>query len=152
MKVEKDFEDFIKLLNKHNVNYLIVGAYALALYAEPRNTGDIDIFIERSERNAKKILKALKEFDFESLGLAVKDFIAKNMIVQLGVQPVRIDIISTISGVSFEEAFAAKEKKQFGKTVANFISKEFLIKNKKASARKKDLADLELLLKKKKNT
>ena len=148
MKVEKDFEDFIKLLNNHNVRYLIVGAYALALYAEPRNTGDIDIFIEGSEGNAKNILKVLKEFGFESLELTVKDFITKNMIVQLGVQPVRIDIISTISGVSSEEAFTAKEKKQFGKTTANFISEEFLIKNKKASARKKDLADLELLLKK----
>ena len=150
MKVEKGFEDFIKLLNKHKVSYLVVGAYALALYAEPRNTGDIDVFIERSEVNAKKILKVLSEFGFESLELTVKDFITQNIIIQLGVQPVRIDIITTISGVSFEDAFAKKEKKQFGKTVANFISKEFLIKNKKASARNKDLADLELLLKKNK--
>jgi len=119
-------EEFIKLLNNHNVRYLIVGAYALALYAEPRNTGDIDIFIEGSEGNAKNILTVLKEFGFESLELKLKDFITKNMIVQ----PVRIDIISNISGVNFEEAFAVKEKKQFGKTVANFISEEFLIKNK----------------------
>jgi len=142
-------EDFIELLNKHNVKYLIVGAYALALYAEPRNTGDIDVFIERTDENATNLLKALEEFGFGSLALTVTDFISENIIVQLGVQPVRIDIITTISGVSFEEAFSTKEKKQFGKTVANFISKKFLIKNKKTSARKKDLADLELLLKKK---
>lgn len=150
MKVEKDFEDFIEWLNKHEVNYLIVGAYALALFAEPRNTGDIDIFIERSKENAEKIISVLNDFGFESLGLTAKDFVKKNMVVQLGVQPVRIDIISSISGVNFDEAYVFKEVKQFGKTTANFISKEFLIKNKKATARKKDLADLELLLKKKK--
>jgi hypothetical protein len=77
MKVEKDFEDFIELLNKHKVNYLIVGAYALALFAEPRNTGDIDIFIERTKENAEKILDVLKEFGFESLGLKTNDFIKK---------------------------------------------------------------------------
>lgn len=151
MKVEKDFEDFIKLLNKYNVSYLIVGAYALALFAEPRNTGDIDIFIKRSGENAEKMLVVLKEFGFESLRLSSKDFVTKDMVVQLGVQPVRIDIISSISGVAFDEAYEFKEQKQFGKTTAYFISKEFLIKNKKASARKKDLADLELLLKKRKS-
>ena len=150
MKVEKDFEDFIKLLNKFEVKYLIVGAFALALFVEPRNTGDIDFFIERSEENAGKILKVLKEFGFESLDLNIKDFTTENMVVQLGVQPVRIDIISSISGVNFYDAYASREEKQFGKTKANFISKEYLIMNKKASARKKDLLDLELLLKKKK--
>jgi hypothetical protein len=150
MKVEKDFEDFIELLNKYSVNYLIVGAYALALFAEPRNTGDIDIFVERSKENAEKILVVLKEFGFAGLDIALNDFMTKDMVVQLGVQPVRIDIITSISGVDFGDAFKFKEEKQFGKTMAYFISKEFLIKNKKASARKKDLADLELLLKKKK--
>jgi len=149
MKVEKDFEDFIKLLNKFEVKYLIVGAYALALYAEPRNTGDIDIFIERSKENAEKIFSVLTEFGFSSLDIEVEDFMKKNFVIQLGVQPVRIDIITNISGVNFNEAFKFREVKQFGRTTANFISKKFLIKNKKASARKKDLADLELLLKKK---
>ena len=151
MKVEKDFEDFIGLLNKYKVSYLIIGAYALALFAEPRNTGDIDIFIERSENNARKIIKVLKEFGFEGLGLTLKDFIKKNMVIQLGVQPVRIDIITNISGVNFEEAYDTREEIQFGKITANFISKEFLIKNKQATARIKDLADLELLLKKQRN-
>lgn len=150
MKVEKDFEDFVKLLNKHKVNYLIVGAYALALYAEPRNTGDIDIFIKRSDENAKKMLDVLEDFGFTDLDISLMDFTTKDMVIQLGVQPVRIDIITSISGVNFEEAFNFKEEKQFGKSKAYFISKELLIKNKKASARKKDLADLELLLKSKK--
>lgn len=147
MKVEKDFEDFIELLNKNEVKYLIVGAYALALFAEPRNTGDIDIFYDRTKINAKKILKVLKDFGFQSLELTIDDFIQKEVVIQLGVPPVRIDLISTISGVNFKEAYLFKEGKQFGTTMANFISKEFLIKNKKATARKKDFADLELLLK-----
>jgi len=137
------------LLNRHKVNYLIVGAYALALFAEPRNTGDIDIFVERTKENADKIINVLIDFGFESFGIIANDFVKKNIVVQLGVQPVRIDIITSISGVNFDEAYTFKEIKQFGKTTANFISKEFLIKNKKATARKKDLADLELLLKKK---
>ncbi|GAB4139977.1 MAG: hypothetical protein Fur0015_10530 [Ignavibacteriales bacterium] len=147
MRVEQDFEDFIRLLNKHKVKYLIVGAYALALYTEPRNTGDIDVFIERTEENAYNILSALKEFGFESLGLKVTDFMTENMVIQLGVQPVRIDILSSISGVDFQDAYQEKEVKNFGKSKANFISKKFMILNKKTSNRKKDLADLELLLK-----
>ncbi len=150
MKVEKDFEDFIELLNKHKVEYLIVGAYALALYAEPRNTGDIDIFIGMSNENAKKMLDVLEEFGFESLRLSKNDFLEENMVIQLGVQPVRIDILTSISGVDFREAYLNKEVTQFGDVKANFISKEYLIKNKKSSGRKIDLADLELLSKNKK--
>lgn len=145
MKVEKDFADFVKLLNKHKVQYLIVGAYALALYAEPRNTGDIDIFINRSNENVENILKVLIDFGFEGLSLTESDFMRKDNVIQLGVSPVRIDIITSISGVDFDEAYQDKVSHKFGNTTANFISKEFLIKNKKASARKKDLADLELL-------
>jgi hypothetical protein len=116
---------------------------------EPRNTGDIDFFIENSAENAEKMLKVLKEFGFADLDITIQDFIKENMVVQLGVPPVRIDIISGISGVSFNEAFETKVKNKFGKTTAFFISKSLLIKNKKASARIKDLADVELLQKSK---
>ncbi len=146
MKVEKDFVEFIKLLNEHEVKYLIIGAYALALYAAPRNTGDIDIFIERSDENAQKILHALKDFGFCELDVMVDDLIKDDIIIQLGVAPVRIDLLTSISGVDFYDAFSTKALRSFGKTKANFISKEFLIKNKRASGRTKDLADLELLL------
>lgn len=147
MRVERDFVDFIKLLNKHNVQYLIVGAYAMALYSEPRNTGDIDFFIEPTEANALKVLDVLKEFGMESLDISISDLINENMVVQLGVAPVRIDLLSSISGVNFNEAYTEIEKKKFGETEANFISKKHLIKNKKASNRKKDISDLEILLK-----
>ena len=143
LKVEKDFEEFIELLNKHNVQYMIVGAYALALYAKPRNTGDIDIFLSRTEANANLMLIVLKEFGFESAGISKEDFLTEGRIIQLGVSPVRIDIINSIDGVSFAEAYERVENVRFGDTKANFISKEDLIKNKLSSNRKKDQADLE---------
>jgi len=117
-----------------------------ALYAEPRNTGDIDIFIERSDKNAQRILHVLKDFGFSELDVMIDDLIKDDIIIQLGVAPVRIDLLTSISGVDFDDAFSTKALRSFGKTKANFISKKFLIKNKRASGRTKDLADLELLL------
>jgi predicted nucleotidyltransferase len=145
LKAEKDFEEFIGLLNKNKINYMIVGAYALALYAKPRNTGDLDIFIERSENNAKSMLKVLKEFGLESLEITKEDFMTEGRVLQLGVSPVRIDIMSSIDGIEFNTAFNRIEKVNFGSITANFISKEDLIKNKSSSKRKKDQADLEEL-------
>ena len=142
-KAEKDFVEFIELLNKHNVKYLIVGAYALALYAKPRNTGDLDIFISSSDNNAASMVKVLKEFGFESAEINKKDFLTRGRIIQLGVSPVRIDIMNTIDGVKFNEAYKQVVKVRFGNSMANFISKEHLIKNKLSSKRKKDQADLE---------
>ncbi|MDY0082478.1 MAG: nucleotidyltransferase [Ignavibacteriaceae bacterium] len=145
LKAEKDFAEFIELLNKYNVEYMIVGAYALALYSRPRNTGDLDIFINSTLDNAKRLLKTIKEFGFENAGIEEDDFIIKGRIVQLGVSPVRIDIINDIDGVDFLSAFKNKETFQFGKVAANFISRLDLIKNKRASKRKKDAADLDEL-------
>ena len=96
LKVEKDFEEFVELLNKFSVEYMIVGAYALALYSRPRNTGDIDVFINSSSKNAKQIIKVIEEFGFENAGIEENDFITRGRIVQLGVSPVRIDIINEI--------------------------------------------------------
>jgi len=146
MRVEKDFEEFIELLNKQKVKYLIVGAYALALYSEPRNTGDIDVFVESSKENAEKILKVLELFGFGEIGITFEDLISKNMVVQLGVPPVRIDILTSISGVKFKEAYNSKVEHKFGNSKTYFLSKENMIINKKASGRKKDLADLESLM------
>jgi len=142
-KAEKDFVEFIELLNKHKVKYLIVGAYALALYAKPRNTGDLDIFIGKTEKNALLLVRVLEEFGFKTVEIDKNDFLTDGRIIQLGVSPVRIDIMNTIDGVKFEEAYKQVEKVRFGNTLANFISKEFLIKNKLSSNRKKDEADLE---------
>lgn len=146
MKVEKDFEDFIKLLNYHKVKYLIVGAYALIFYTTPRNTGDIDIFIERSDLNSQKVLDTLKDFGFESLGSKKEDFLNPDLVIQLGFSPNRIDLITGISGVTFQEAYRNKVSGKIGSEEVYFISAQDLLKNKKAAGRTKDLADAELLL------
>lgn len=145
MRVEKDFEDFIRLLNYHKVKYLVVGAYALIYYTYPRNTGDIDFFVEASVSNAGKILKALKDFGFESSTLKKEDFIKPDTIFQLGVRPNRIDLITGISGVSFSTAYKNKVKSNFGTEKVYFISAKDLLKNKRAAARSKDIADAEVI-------
>jgi len=145
MKAEKDFEEFIELLNKHKVKYMIVGAYAFALYAKPRNTGDLDIFIESSEDNADLMMRVLDEFGMQSLKITKEDFITEGRVIQIGVSPVRIDIMNVIDGVSFKDAITRIENVKFGNTTANFISKEDFIQNKSSSNRKKDQADLEEL-------
>ena len=145
MKAERDFEEFIELLNKHKVKYMIVGAYAFALYAKPRNTGDLDIFIERSDENADLMVRVLTEFGLKSLEISKNDFIAEGRIIQLGISPVRIDIMNIIDGVSFSEALNRIEKVKFGDSIANFISKADLIKNKLSTNRLKDKADAEEL-------
>jgi predicted nucleotidyltransferase len=145
MKAEKDFEEFIELLNKHKVQYMIIGAYAFAIYVRPRNTGDLDIFIESSEDNAELMMQVLVEFGMESLKITKEDFIIKGRVIQIGVSPVRIDIMNNIDGVRFDDAYARTAKVRFGNTLANFISKEDFIQNKSSSNRKKDQADLEEL-------
>lgn len=147
LKAEKDFEEFIELLNKHKVEYLIVGAYALALYSKPRNTGDIDIFINRTDKNAGLMLEVLNDFGMTDIGITKDDFLFEGRIIQLGVSPVRIDIMNQIDGVNFKDAYKSIQKVKFGSTVANFISKYYLIQNKIHSNRKKDQADLEELQK-----
>ncbi len=145
MKVEKDYEDFLKLLNKNNVKYCIIGSFALAFHAKPRYTKVMDILIEPSVKNAERVINALKEFGFESLGLVKKDFMKRDQVIQLCYEPVRIDILTSIAGCSFDEVWENIDISQYGKTEVNFISKSDLIKNKKAVGRKQDLADLDIL-------
>ena len=147
LQAEKDFEEFIELLNKHQVEYMIIGAYALALYARPRNTGDIDIFVNNTKENAELLMKVVRDFGFGETGIEENDFLVSGRIIQLGVSPVRIDIVNDIDGVNFSDAYKRVEKFHFGSLIANFISKSDLIKNKLSSNRKKDQADLEELKK-----
>jgi len=145
MKAEKDFEEFIRLLNYHEVKYLVVGAFALIYYTYPRNTGDIDFFVECSELNAERLVKVLKDFGFEGLGLVKEDFTKPDSVIQLGFPPVRIDILTSISGINFDEAYKNRIKAKLGNEKVFFISKNDLIKNKAATGRTKDLFDLEQL-------
>lgn len=145
MEVEKDFKELLELLNKNSVEYVIVGAYALSFYGVPRYTGDLDILINPTEENAVKLLQALEELGFGSLGLNVADFTHKNYIIQLGYPPVRVDFLTSITGLSFEEVDINKVEGKYGDVNVYFIGKNEYIKNKKSTGRLKDLADLESL-------
>jgi len=145
MEVQKDFRDLLALLNVHKVEYLIVGGYALAFHGAPRFTGDIDIFVEPDVHNAERILKALIEFGFGSLNLTVEDFSSPDKVVQLGVPPVRVDLVTAITGVSWKEAFDGRTPGIYGDIPVHFIGRNEFIANKRAVGRKKDLADLEAL-------
>jgi hypothetical protein len=145
MEVQPDFRDLLALLNEHKVDYLIVGGYALAFHGAPRFTGDIDIFVRPDSENAARVLDALGAFGFRFPNLTAEDFENPNKVVQLGVPPVRIDIITSISGVSWEEAEAAKEPGIFGDVPVAFIGRREYIKNKRSAGRRKDLADIEAL-------
>ena len=145
MEVQKDFREFLELLNEHEVKFIIVGGYALAFHGAPRFTGDIDVFVKPDHENAKRILNALADFGFSSLDITIDDFQDQNKVIQLGLPPVRIDLITSISGVTWEEADASKEPGLFGDVSVSYIGKKQFIFNKRASGRKKDLADLESL-------
>jgi hypothetical protein len=142
MKIEKDYKEFIALLNKNRVKYLVVGGFAFSYYVEPRFTQDIDIFIEASKENSKKVMNTLDEFGFGDTGLKERDFQKSGRIIQLGYSPVRIDIITSITDVSFESAWKKKTKGKYGDTSCFFISKEDLIRNKQGIGRAQDIADV----------
>jgi len=145
MKVEKDYEDLLRLFNKNKVKYCIIGAYAVAFYGRPRYTKDMDILIEPEVKNAEKIVKALDEFGFKNCGLQVKDFTEKGRIIQLGYEPIRVDIITSILRVDFEDIWKNKKKGVYGSQKVFFIALKDLIKIKKISNRKQDKVDLEIL-------
>jgi hypothetical protein len=147
MIFEQDFIDFIELLNLHKVHYMIVGAHALAYHGRPRHTGDLDIWIKPSSENAIKMVTVLKDFGFGSLGLTEEDFLKENYVTQLGYPPLRIDILNTISGVEFDDAYHNKVDGQVDDLKVNFINIADFIKNKEASGRKKDFGDIESLRK-----
>jgi hypothetical protein len=143
--VHKDFSELLALFNEQQIDYMIVGAHALAFYGSPRYTGDMDIFVRPDEENANRIIRALDLFGFGSLELKPSDFTGEGFVVQLGVPPVRIDIVTSITGVSWDEAAANRIKGPFGDVQAYYIGKEQFIANKRSLGRKKDLADLEAI-------
>lgn len=145
MEVQQNFRDLLALFNVHKVDYIIVGAYALAYHGAPRYTGDMDIFVRPVSENARRILRALDKFGFGSLGLTVEDLASPDKVVQLGITPVRIDIITSITGVSWEDAFAGRVAGTYGGLKVYYIGKKEFILNKRAIGRKKDLADLEAM-------
>jgi hypothetical protein len=145
METHPDFSELLALFNAHHVEYLIVGGYALAFHGAPRFTGDLDIFVRPEAANAQRILTALEAFGFASVGLTPSDFERPDQVVQLGVPPVRIDLITSITGVSWDEAWAGKVSGRYGDMPVYYIGREQFVANKRATGRTKDVADLEVL-------
>jgi len=145
MPLQKDWREFIESLNSESVDYLIVGAVAFAFHSNPRFTGDLDIFIRASPENAERLARVLRKFGFASVGLEASDLHQPDQIVQLGVRPNRIDLITSISGVTFDEAWMSRVPAEIDGLPVHFISRRLLIRNKRAVGRAQDLSDLEAL-------
>jgi hypothetical protein len=145
VKLQKDLKEFIELLNSHGVEYLVVGGHAVAYHGHPRYTGDIDFFVRPSLENAARVESALRAFGFVDSSLDASTFTEPNRVIQLGRPPFRIDILTSISGLSFEEAWSERVFSELDHVPVCFIGKRSLVANKRASGRPKDLADVEEL-------
>lgn len=143
--INSDFREFIELLNRNDVKYLVVDGYALAFHGYPRYTKDIDIWLWISEENANSIVKTLEQFGFSALDIKKEDFLSAGYVIQLGQPPSRIDLLTSVTGLDFEQCYASKVHINIQGTEIDFIDLENLKKNKKAVGRHQDLADLENL-------
>lgn len=145
MEVQKDFKELLELLNDHKVDFLIIGAYALAFHGVPRFTGDLDILVKPDSDNAVKIRAALDDFGFGDLDLSDDDLTLAGRVIQLGVSPVRVDIMTSITGLTWEQVAKNRVSGDYGDVPVYFIGKDDFIANKKALGRHRDLADIEAL-------
>jgi hypothetical protein len=143
--VPTDFKELLECFNAHEIDYLVVGAYALAFHGAPRATGDIDVLVRPEVGNARKVLDALADFGFTSLGLGPQELAVPDQVVQLGVVPVRVDILTSLSGVSWQEAWEGRQQGSIGGIPVFFIGRDAYIANKRAAGRLRDLADVEAL-------
>lgn len=143
--LNQDFKEFVQSLNDNEVRYLVIGGYAVALHGHPRYTKDIDIWIQMTPENANRMVAALHDFGFGSLGLRAEDFLVPDQVIQLGYPPSRIDLITSPPGVDFETCYDSRVQTVIDGVAVSFIDLENLKKNKRAAGRLQDLADLENL-------
>lgn len=145
IELHPDFKDFLRLLNSHDVRYMLVGGYAVGYHGYPRATGDMDIWIETSKLNSGKIASVFHEFGMPGGAISEDLFLETNKVIRMGVPPVRLEVITSASGVDFSECYRNREIVEFDGIPVNFISLDDLKKNKRAAGRHKDLEDLEHL-------
>jgi hypothetical protein len=145
MRLSNDLREFLELLNSRGVDYLIVGAHSLAFHGRPRYTGDIDVLVRPTNENSRKIVDLLRDFGFADSGFELSDFTEPERIIQLGRPPNRIDLLTSISGVTTGDAFASKTSAILDGIPVFVLAKDALIQNKRAVGRPQDLADLESL-------
>lgn len=145
MIIQKDFCDLCSLLNANHVDFLIVGGYAVAFHGAPRFTGDLDILISPDPSHVGRALDALRQFGFPADGVTPGEILSHRRILQLGRVPIQIHVMTSITGVSWEQAWESREQGSYGGVSVYFIGRNSLLTNKKATGRKKDLADVEAL-------
>ncbi len=145
MELSQDFKEFIASLNASRVRYLVVGGYAVAMHGHPRYTKDLDVWVDCTAANAKRVVRAFADFGFESLGVKAADFEQPDRMLQMGFPPNRIDVLTSLAGVDFATCFKRKVIVEFDGVPVNFIDVESLKANKRAAGRLQDLADVEKL-------
>jgi hypothetical protein len=143
--VNRDFTDLLSALSEAEVRFLIVGAYAVTFHSQPRSTGDLDLWIDPAPENAKRVWLALQRFGAPLKGLAVEDLSTPDVVYQIGMPPRRIDLLTSLTGLTFEQAWAARAPGRFGDLECAYIGLADLRTNKRAVGRPRDLADLESL-------
>lgn len=153
MEISYDYKDLLKILNEYGVKYLIIGAYAVIYYTEPRYTKDLDILIDPSKDNAEKVYSALKEFGAPLSNITVEDFVNKNLVYQIGIAPVRVDILMGVQGVDFDSVWRSRVRTTLEGIKVNIVGLKELIELKEKTQRdmdKRDLEELKYVWKKKK--
>ena len=145
MDLAPDFDEFIGSLIAHGVEFVIVGAYALAFHGAPRFTGDLDVLVRPTIENASRLLAAVRAFGFPVTELQPDHIVSAERILQMGVEPVQIHVMSAISGVSWDEAWRSRDIGTCGSHQVGFLGRETFLRNKRAAARPKDLADIDAL-------
>jgi hypothetical protein len=143
--MNSDFEELLSIFNENNVRYLIVGGHAVMLYTEPRYTKDLDLWIDANTENAELVYRSLLAFGAPLAGLTAKDFAQEGSFYQMGIPPARVDILMSIDGVTFAEAWPNRQESKLGNAQAWFIGRRELIRNKRTVGRHIDLHDAELL-------
>ena len=145
MDLAPDFDEFIACLNAHGVEFIVVGAYALAFHGAPRFTGDLDVLARPTMENAARLIEAISAFGFPIAELTAEAVVDERRMLQMGVPPVQIHVMSTISGVEWEQAWTARAHGTLGRHSVPFLGRETLLLNKRAAGRPKDLADIDAL-------
>jgi hypothetical protein len=140
-----DFDEFCALLSAREVEFVIVGAHALAFHGAPRFTGDLDVLVKPTEENGQRLLAAIADFGFPATPLTPRDIVAGRKVLEMGVAPVQIHVMSAIDGVTWDEVWRDRESGVFGARTVSFIGRETFLRNKRAAGRPKDLADIDAL-------
>jgi hypothetical protein len=143
--MNQDFLDLLRAFIDRDVRFLIVGAYALGVHGRPRATGDLDVWVDPTPENAANVMSALEQFGAPTAAVTTEDFSRPGIVFQMGLPPLRIDVLTALSGLTFSEAWPGRIQAPFGQVMADVIGREAFIKNKRATGRAKDLGDIEAL-------